>query len=231
MKGYNNVDEEKLFSLFIDKENEYTMPVLKGSDVIATEGHRIIYVRKEVCEGQYEPTDKYNLRFLEERRGITIPLKLLQDTYDRLPKIEHEHYDEESCAECNGTGKVEWEYCTYGGEVIYKDHDCPICNGEGNFTTNIRLVREVPYYLSIDILGNVISAVSLKALIDTLTMLGKQSVELVVFKDKKKSLVKFFVDENIKIAFAQKLRDEPVNAIISFKQIKQYEIQQKDKAR
>ena len=231
MKGYNNVDEEKLFSLFIDKENEYTMPVLKDHNVIATEGHRIIYVRKEVCEGQYEPTSWYKVHFPKERRRITIPLKILQDTYNHLPTEEYEDSDEEVCTECNGTGKVEWQYCTKGGKYIHENHDCPICNGEGSFTTNIRLVREVPYYLSIDILGNVISAVSLKALIDTLTMLGKQSVELVVFKDKKKSLVKFFVDENIKIAFAQKLRDEPVNAIISFKQIKQYEIQQKDKAR
>lgn len=231
MKGYNNVDEEKLFSLFIDKENQYTMPVLKGREVIATEGHRIIYVRKEVCEGQYEPTDRYNLIFLEERRRITIPLKLLQDAYNNLPKVEHEYYDEESCAECNGTGEVEWQYCTKGGEVIYKDHYCPICNGEGSFKKNLRKILEAQFYSTINVLGYVISAGSLKSLIDALIMLGKHSVELVVFKGRKKPFAQFRVDENIKIVCAKMSHYFPFDGNISFKQMKQYEIQQKDKVR
>lgn len=228
MKGYNNVDEEKLFSLFIDKENEYTMPVLKGRDVIATEGHRIIYVSKEVCEGQYEPTSRYEVHIPIERKRIIIPLKILQDTYDHLPTKGHLCRDKETCTECNGTGKVEWQYCTKDGKYIHENHDCPICNGEGSYTTNIRFVREVPYNLSIDILGNVISAGSLKALIDALSMLGKQSVELVVFKGKGHTLVQFLVDENITMLFGLKEPYGPYDAMITLKQIYQFEIQQKD---
>lgn len=60
MKGYENVDEKELLGLFHDKGSLTAMPLLKDDKVFATDCHKVIYINAEVCQGEYERTEKFD---------------------------------------------------------------------------------------------------------------------------------------------------------------------------
>lgn len=205
MKGYENVDEKKLLGLFHDKESLAAMPLLKDDKVFAANNHKAIYINAEVCQGEYERTEKFNIKLPPVEQELNIPLLSLQKAYDSLPKVEDEEYDQEECTECNGTGYVPWKYLDKNGKTHYKykDNDCPICNGRGFFKRNIRRCYKPEYDAIIKLDGFFINNQYIKTIIDTLFLLGKDHITL-LSKAKKDTVIwaYFRIDENITIIIA-----------------------------
>lgn len=204
MKGYENVDEQKLLGLFHSKGSLSAMPLLKDDKVFASDCHKVIYINAEVCQGEYERTELFDMKFPPvAEQELNIPLLSLQKAYDSLPKVEDEEYDEEECNECNGTGSVEWEYTDKNGKTHHQDFDCPACDGWGFFKRNIRKCYEPEYDAIIELDGFFINNQHIKAIIDALFLLGKDHITL-LSKAKKDSVVfaYFRIDENITIIVA-----------------------------
>lgn len=202
MKGYENVDEKKLLGLFHDKGSLTAMPLLKDNKVFATDNQKIIYINAEVCQGEYERTEMFNIKLPPVEQELNIPLLSLQKAYDSLPKVEDEEYDQEECTECNGTGYVEWKYLDKNGKTHYKykDNDCPICNGWGFFKRNIRKCYKPEYNAIIELDGFFINNQHIKAIIDALLLLGKDHITLLSKAKKDSEVYAYFrIDENITI--------------------------------
>lgn len=203
MKGYENVDEKKLLRLFLGKGILTAKPLLKDDKVFATDFRKVIYINTEVCQGEYERTEVYNIKFPPVEQELNIPLLSLQKAYDSLPKIKDEEYDEEECTECDGTGSVEWEYVDKNGKTHHQDFDCPICNGRGFFKRNVRKCYKPENNAIIKLDGFFINNQYIKAIIDALFLLGKDHITL-LSKAKKDTVVwaYFRIDENITIIIA-----------------------------
>ena len=203
MKGYENVDEKKLLRLFLGKGILTAMPLLKDDKVFATDFRKIIYINAEVCQGEYEKTEMFDMKFPPVEQELNIPLLSLQKAYDSLPKVEDEEYDQEECTECDGTGSVEWEYVDKKGKTHYKDSDCPACKGCGYFKRNVRKSYKPEYNAIIKLDGFFINNQYIKAIIDALFLLGKDHITL-LSKAKKDTVVwaYFRIDENITIIIA-----------------------------
>ena len=204
MIGYENVDEQKLLGLFCSKGSLSAMPLLKDNKVFATDCHKAIYINAEVCQGEYEKTEKFDMKFPPvAEQELNIPLLSLQKAYDSLPKLEDEEYDMEDCEECNGTGSVEWEYLDKKGNTHYKEFDCPSCDGFGFFKRNIRKCYKPEWDAVIKLDGFFINNNHIKSIIDTLFLLGKDHITL-LSKAKEDSVVwaYFRIDENITIVIS-----------------------------
>ncbi len=203
MIGYKNVDEHKLLRLFCSKESLSAMPLLKDNKVFATDGHKVIYVNAEVCQGEYEKTKRFNIELPPVEQELNIPLLSLQKAYDSLPKVETEEYDSEDCDECNGTGSVVWEYLDEKGHTHCNDFDCPICNGWGFFKRNIRKCYEPEWNAVIKLDGFFINNNHIKAIIDALLLLGKDHITLLSIAEEDSVVYAYFrIDENITIVIS-----------------------------
>lgn len=204
MIGYENVDERKLLGLFYCKGSLSAMPLLKGNKVFAADSHKAIYINAEFCQGEYERTEKFDLKFSPvAEQELNIPLLSLQKAYDSLPKVKYEEYDMEDCDECDGTGSVEWECQDKKGNTHYKDFDCPICNGLGFLKLNVRKCYEPEYNAVIELAGFYINNVHIKAIIDALLLLGKNHITLLSKAKKDSEVYAYFrIDENITIVVA-----------------------------
>ena len=204
MIGYENVDERKLLGLFYCKGSLSAMPLLKGNKVFAADFHKAIYINAEVCQGEYERTEKFDMKFSPvAEQELNIPLLSLQKAYDSLPKVNDEEYDMEDCDECDGTGSVEWECQDKKGNTHYKDFDCPICNGLGFLKLNVRKCYEPEYNAIIELAGFYINNVHIKAIIDALLLLGKNHITLLSKAKKDSEVYAYFrIDENITIVVA-----------------------------
>ncbi len=203
MKGYENVDEQKLLGLFYSKGSLTAMPLLKHDKVFAADSHKAIYINAEVCQGKYERTDCFDVKIPPVEQELNIPLLSLQKAYDSLPKVEDEEYDQEDCDECNGTGSVKWGYLDKKGNAHYKDFDCPSCDGFGFFKRNIRKCYKPEWDAVIKLDGFFINNNHIKSIIDTLFLLGKDHITL-LSKAKEDSVVwaYFRIDENITIVIS-----------------------------
>lgn len=200
MKGYENVDEQKLLGLFYSKGSLSAMPLLKEHQVFAADRHKAIYINAEVCQREYEKTELFNIKIPPVEQELNIPLSSLQKAYDFLPKVETEKYDSEDCKECDGTGSVEWEYQDKKGNTHYKDFDCPSCDGFGFFKRNIRKCIEPEYDAVIELDGFFINNSHIKAIIDALLLLGKDHITLLSKAKKDSKVYAYFrIDENITI--------------------------------
>lgn len=203
MKGYENVDEQKLLGLFHSEGILSARALLKDDKVFASDCHKAIYINAEVCQGEYERTEMFNLKLPPVEQELNIPLLSLQKAYDFLPKVENEEYDEEECNECYGTGSVEWEYTDKNGKTHHQDFDCPACDGWGFLKQNVRKCYEPEYNAIIELDGFFINNQHIKAIIDALFLLGKDHITL-LSKAKKDNVVfaYFRIDENITIIVA-----------------------------
>lgn len=200
MKGYENVDEQKLFKLFCSDKYIINKPILKDDKVFATNGKIAIYVNTEICQGEYEKTEKFNVALPPIRQELQIPLLSLLKAYDSLPKDEHEDYDIEDCNECHSTGFVNWQYIDKKGTIYHRDFGCPACDSLGFQKRNIRKVYGPEKSAVIKLDGFLLIHWQVKTIIDTLFVLGKDHITL-LSKNKTHTLVWVYlrVDENITI--------------------------------
>ncbi len=200
MKGYENVDEKKLFKLFCSDKYIIDKPRLKDDKVFATNGKITIYVNAEICQGKYEKTEKFNVTLPSIKQELQIPLLNILKAYDSLPKGEHEEYDVGDCNECHSTGFVKWQYTDKKGITYHEDFDCPVCDGLGFQKRNSRKVYGPEKSAVIKLDGFLLLHWQIKTIIDTLFVLGKDHITL-LSKNKTHTLVWVYlrVDENITI--------------------------------
>lgn len=174
-------DESALLALFYDSDyfrEQIKAPFLSDGYVCATETHRLIMIKPEICKGDYKPNNLHVLKSLNPNNiDITLALAELKDAVERVstekemktirPAIE--------CEDCDGDGEVEWEYEDKHNFTHREYHTCPVCKGTGNSSPAIekptgRLIP--PYEASIGIYEQVFNAYQLLALCDAMELLG-----------------------------------------------------------
>lgn len=81
MIGYKNVDEQKLLGLFYSKGSLSAMPLLKDNKVFAADSHKAIYINAEVCQGEYERTELFDMKIPPvAEQELNIPLLSLKES-------------------------------------------------------------------------------------------------------------------------------------------------------
>lgn len=78
-------DESALLALFYDSDyfrEQIKAPFLSDGYVCATETHRLIMIKPEICKGDYKPNNLHVLKSLNPNNiDITLALASLKETY------------------------------------------------------------------------------------------------------------------------------------------------------
>jgi len=134
----HNFDENKLFEIFLDKENsrkEIKKPFVNNGWVAATESHICLLIKPEFLKQTYEPRVLPNvLKILTEPNiDITISRAKLLNGIKAISTEKEKRVISPGvkCRECDGVGEVEWQYCDSNGYDYCEDFECPICHGSG----------------------------------------------------------------------------------------------------
>lgn len=133
-----NFDENKLFDLFLDKENcrtEIRKPFVNNGWVAATETHFCLLIKPEYLKQTYEPGEKPNVSKIltESNLDITISRSELLEAIKAVSTEKEKRVIRPGvkCSECDGDGEVEWEYIDSDNYAHSEYFDCPICHGSG----------------------------------------------------------------------------------------------------
>lgn len=128
-------NEKELFDLYIDRGNARCVlrhPFLQDGKVYATDGHVMICVGRDLCDGEYserpEGLQPPNTSSVIPEPDTDEPLtrRMLEKAMKRAPE---ENACE--CPECKGGGLVRWEYKDRLYEKHWKIDECPVCSGSG----------------------------------------------------------------------------------------------------
>ncbi len=173
------------------------------SYVIATDRHIVAVVRENQCAQIYCPTR------LNVWPVFSLGDKITEYTInpDDLLKVElpMEYETEpaevsEPCYDCDGTGKVEYEFCGKH-DTYYQDEDCPTCDGTGTIHKDTiystgRLVASTSSVVQVGRLD--VMCPNMQKVIHAVHALHPK--EIFIAEDRKKRLVDFsFRDKAINI--------------------------------
>lgn len=205
-------NEKELLDLFIDANNDlrpmYAKPYLKDGYVHATNGYRLIRIKAESLNGEYEPTDKMNLPIPNDNCDYLITDK---DIEKALASVPHEEEvikigEDVECSECAGSGKVDWEYTDNNGKMYEHEYDCPVCDGTGNAeeVQEKKTGKMIPCWTASIGFGNSFIRVdNVQTLLEAMKIIGVTEVHLVA-QDNNISVFK--IDENIQVIIANYMR-------------------------
>ena len=206
-------NEKELLDLFIDANNDlrpmyYAKPYLKDGYVHATNGYRLIRIKAESLNGEYEPTDKMNLPIPNDNCDYLITDK---DIEKALASVPHEEEvikigEDVECSECAGSGKVDWEYTDNNGKMYEHEYDCPVCDGTGNAeeVQEKKTGKMIPCWTASIGFGNSFIRVdNVQTLLEAMKIIGVTEVHLVA-QDNNISVLK--IDENIQVIIANYMR-------------------------
>lgn len=123
----------QIFDLFVGTDDHRAALLypfeIKGK-IYATDAHSMVFIDKKYCDFDIEnPFNPPNCEAVIPMENMSKFLKIEQSFFDQY-KTEDEYIvteKREACAECNGSGQVEWEY-----ENHTKKDDCPECAGSGD---------------------------------------------------------------------------------------------------
>lgn len=122
---------EELLMLFTDKvRRDIKTPFTMGDYTWATNTYTLLFLPKQ--EGDNYPNNgtiqPYFSMIEKQTRPITYSLQDLKDLLGE--KVMQPVYEEIKCEDCDGLGKVEFEYFSpIEKDFYYLDHECPVCNG------------------------------------------------------------------------------------------------------
>ena len=131
-------NESALLALFYDSDHfreQIKAPFLSDGYVCATETHRLIMIKPEICNGDYKPNNLHVLKVLNPHDiDITLTLAKLKKAVGRVASEKEMKTIRPAikCKDCDGDGEVEWSYEDKDGYTHEEYHTCPICNGSGN---------------------------------------------------------------------------------------------------
>lgn len=181
-------DESALLALFYESDHyseQVGTPFLSDGYVCATETHRLIMIKPEICKGEYQPNKLHVLKTLSPYNiDISITLDELKDAVGRVSTEEEMKTIRPAieCEECEGDGEVEWTYEDKDGYTYEEYHPCPICHGSGYSSRAIEKPtgRKIPSGDAvIGIYEHKFSAYQVLALCDAMELLGIKKVKYV----------------------------------------------------
>lgn len=134
-------DESKLLALFYEPDyyrEAMQTPFVSDGYVCATETHRLILFKPEICTGNYNSIKTPHVKNILKPHNINITLTLeqLKKAIDRVPQVAEivTISPAVECKDCDGEGFVYWEYEDLSRIIHRKYLQCPICHGSGNST-------------------------------------------------------------------------------------------------
>lgn len=120
-------------------------PFERGDYVYATNTFVMVRVAKNICDEKYSKIDSPRVipGFPEPSCRYRLELKELIEIIKSIPRSETVKVSgkDAECDECEGSGRVEWNYESISGEEYTELFDCPICHGNGKVATK-ELERE-----------------------------------------------------------------------------------------
>lgn len=174
-------DESALLALFYDSDHfreQIRTPFLSDGYVCATETHRVILIKPEICKGEYKPNNLHVLKTLKPQNiNITLTLAKLKKAVERVSSEKEMKIIRPAikCNDCEGEGEVEWSYEDKDGHTHEEYHTCPICKGSGNSSPAIEKPtgRMIPIQTAvIGIYENIFNAYQVLMLCDAMELLG-----------------------------------------------------------
>ena len=184
------MDYTKLFDLYVKKEPDtmsawMTKPFLNSADgnVWATDGHAAVIVAMDVAGLQYDKLEKKLAMPCElpTEKHLHLFADQIREAVEKCPKDEVMEEKEVKCKECDGTGRVLWEYKASTKFDSY-DHefDCPVCDGDGSIYEEVGTGRFEPAKKAGARIGEaVFSAWQLDRLLRTMALLGYDEIAII----------------------------------------------------
>lgn len=181
-------DESALLALFYDSDHfreKIQTPFLSDGYVCATETHRLILIKPEICKGEYKPNNMHVQKVLTPHNvDITLTLAKLKKAVERMSTVKEMKTIRPAikCKDCDGDGEVEWSYEDKDGCTHEECYTCPICHGSGNSSPAVEepTGRMIPdANASIGIYENIFNACNVIALCDAMELLGIDKVKYV----------------------------------------------------
>lgn len=133
-----NIDEAALFGPYLSKDDlrpQLATPFQQDGFVCATDAYALLRVRRDLLKGEYPERDNPAVSKILTpwNCGDIYSLKQIEEAIAKCPAEEEEEYvrGETDCPECDGEGKVKWEYTDSRGHTHHKYHECPVCDGSG----------------------------------------------------------------------------------------------------
>ncbi len=138
-------NEKDLFDLFISPLNpDFQTPSLMDGYVYATDGLRLIKIKADTLNGDYEPNGRLNemmskYRWPDNNCNCHITKEHIRQALASAP--QKEELINVDCPECIGTGVIRCEYIDKAGKRHEVEAECPVCNGEGFESKNTRRIK------------------------------------------------------------------------------------------
>ena len=140
METINKINYDKAFQLFVSKDElrpDMLTPFKQDNKYFATDAMAIIFIPIEEVELNYPERSRPQCSAVLPKEDVMNIKINISDIEEKLiPEMIEEFTEEEKetdCAECSGTGEVEFEYNTHI-ETYYLEADCPLCKGAGSIT-------------------------------------------------------------------------------------------------
>lgn len=141
-----NKNWNELFDFFCDENNVLhpwmAKPFLNTSyqgtifgDIWATDGYLVLIISSKLVGTNFDKFEQKTFipEILPEDKQKVVTIKSLQAALEQCDKEEIIEEEEFECPECNGEGKVTWEYSSTTGKMktYEREEDCPVCDGNG----------------------------------------------------------------------------------------------------
>lgn len=211
----------KIFDLFVKKDpipmNDWmTKPFINETDgnVWATDGAAAVIVAMDVAGLQYDKLEKKLAMPCElpTEKHIHLLSDQIREAVEKCPKDEIMEEKEVKCKECDGTGKVLWEYSASTKFESYDhEYDCPVCDGDGSIYEEVGTGRYEPAKKSGVRIGEaVFSAWQLDRILKAMDIIGVCTIDIISEPHRSKATM-FRIDNHIKVLqmpmFADDLKD------------------------
>lgn len=134
------INYNEAFNLFIGNDDyrpELMHPYKQNGKYYATDAHSMIFLPCEEVELNFVEQDKPKSEAVvprDDMHNLNVSITISELEEKLIPEMideEIEKTETKKCSECDGEGKVEFEYS--GNKRTYTiEEDCPECDGSGN---------------------------------------------------------------------------------------------------
>lgn len=208
-------NERYLLNLYVHPESEYRQniqePFRQDGRICATDGHVLIRIAEGLCEEKYSDMPN-GLKPVNTSKVIpqkntceTVTAEMLSKALEKAPEEK-----ERNCPECNGSGKVDYEYRDRHYDRHTMEGECPECEGTGE----VGDYTPIKYQFTLH--GYPLSYNHLKTLLRTMAYLKTDSLRLRHIQKGEGDSQQLLFDvegKDIEILAMPQLRDEKLKEI------------------
>lgn len=193
-------------------------PRQKDGQVYGTDGKVMARVAEHLCEASYsehENQPNFGRCFPAHTCTLSMDIRKVAKAIGTVPVEEFKEVSgkEAECDECDGTGRVTWEYEDMNCVTHEDDFDCPICDGRGKLSHKL-LHREDRL---IGINGISFNIGKMQRIIDAIYNLGVIEVEVQHLAENEPMLI--HVCKDVDVIIMPNMVYEPVCSV-TIKEIK-----------